>query len=771
MFILQGILGANMSLAAFTHHRLSSIRKTFIPIFFAGFTSCALAADKLTRIEGVFDAEVFASGFVTPDGLAIHPETKELYVTEEEAGRVSIIRDGKPFPVIEGGFTVVNDLPPWAFTDRKDYDYWMHGKLRNPEGLAFNRKGHLFITEDIANGRILEFVPDADGNYTKAHAIPIPWLDLPYGWESVHLAKDGRLFIAGSTTENGPGIFYGTVMMRDPAGDWWIVDYGPFASFSAVCLSADEEVLIVGEEVSGSLSWWDAVRHEEVGFVSEMIPNIEHVTVLPDGSILAAQESTMKLSDQVRGHDPRAKGGVLIRVNPQTHEVHRIAKGFGLIESVLVHPDTGDLYVTEDDSGDIIRLTAKVDFPSDQDLLARSVQSKELNEGRAPRRWPGFLKSFVKRLGFEPVDELPAYVGEGIMPNMSMSSEKITLEQFSQRIPLIAGKVKVTGVVLGEPKDAITELEFVIFYPNSVTGDRGYETPSLSLFTASQESGNQVQTQVMTGLTKGSFSFGEPATRNRPDNGILYIPMGFANSQPNGTGNQLTLSFMGIGLMDDYYLTLHSGVKESGRLIMEPKKGDPVHYDVTWLEYDEEGSAKRNLIIAGFDKSDESFGWHKLGRSPAPTLLSYSPNALPFVTRHTHEIRKLALEHEKEWKLAMGVGSEPHPFDLALAASQQAPVQHSEEMKFKPIVIENQVDVSANNPGADSVPPEDQKPVLKAESPDPERRAEGPSGIKSAGEPSIETIGPLVDNPPPGPTTWTNMLLSKAIEVWKIGTF
>lgn len=730
---------------------------------------CVSAGEKLDRIEGVFDAEIIASGFVSPDGLAIHPETKDLYVTEEEAGRISVIRDGKPLPVVEEGFTVINDLPPWAFTREKDFDYWTNPKLRSPEGLTFNRQGHLFVTEDVSNGRILEFVPDEAGNYTKAYAIPIPWLDLPYAWESVHIAKDGRMFIAGSTTENGPGIFYGTVMMRDPGGDWWVVDYGPFSSFSAVALSADEEVLIVGEEVSGSLSWWDAVRHQEVGFVSEMLPNIEHVTVLPDGSILAAQESTMKLSDQVKGHDPRVKGGVLVRVNPQTQEVHRIAKGFGLIESVLVHPDTGHLYVTEDDSGDIIRLIPKINFPSDQNLLARSVQSRQLNEGRAPRRWPGFLKSFIKRLGFEPVDELPAYVGEGILPHMSLASEKITLEQFSHRIPMIAGKIAVTGVVKGAPKDPIKELEFVIFYPNMVTGDRGYETPSLSLFTSCRESGARVQTQVLAGLSKGSFSPGEVGQRRKPDNGVLYIPMGYANSQAWGYGNQLTLSFMGVGLMDDYFLTLHSGAKESGRLVFDPKKGDPVHYDVSWLEYDEEGNTKRNLIVAGFDKTEETFGWHKLGNSPAPTLLSYSPNALPFVTRHTHEIRKLVKQQAKDWNLAMGLGNAAHPFDLALAESQKKPVQHSTPVESGPIVIETQVDVSAKTLSDLPASDEAEKLIQEAKGPDDERRAEVPKGIENVGEPTIEAAEPLADQAPPSPTTWTNLLLSRAIEAWKIG--
>ena len=723
------------------------------------------------RIEGMFEARVHATGLTTPDGLAFHPGTGELYVSEEEPGRISVIRDGKPVVVITAGFEVINDLPAWAFTPEHDFNYWMRGTLRNPEGIAFNEKGHLFVTEDVAHGRLLEFVPNEDGSYSKAHAIPIPWLQMPYSWESVTIAKDGRLFLAGSTTENGPGIFYGTVLMRDPGGEWWIVDYGPFASFSSLALSKDEEVLIVGEEVSGSLSWWDAVRHQEVGFVSDMLPNIEGISVLKDGSILAAQESEMKLGDQLKGHNPLAKGGALVRIDPQTEEIQRLARGFGLIESTVVDHESGYIYVTEESSGSILELRPlSVGLFAEDNLLARATHSRELNDGRAPKKWPSFLKEFVEDLGFKPVDELPAYVGEAPLPNVSLMKSRMTLERFSQRIPLIAGKVKVTELIRGMGGDPVDEVSFVIFYPNMVSGDSGYETPSLTLFSAKYKSGKKVKTEMLTGMAKGAYRLGEGGRRIPPDNGSLYIPMGFANSQPFGRGSQLNLSFMGIDMFDDYYLNLQSGVRETGRLSVDERRGgDKAHYKVTWIEKDTEGNTKRNLVVAGFDRQTETFGWQKLGNAPTPTIMTRSPSTLPFVTRHTHEIRKLAVQNEEEWRLAMGYQRAPNIM-LGVLPNDIRTTETSRTVDYQPIVIDRQVDVSAVT-RVDKPFVLGEEADLEASAGGDERRAEGPVDEGQAGEPSADNIVPLADTDVEGEEDGDTITLSKAIRTWKVGNF
>ena len=85
----------------------------------------------LPRIQCVagYTATIFAEGLAAPDGLASGPDDL-LYVTEEGAGRVSRIEaNGSLTPVIEG--------------------------LNQPEGIAFDNSGNLFVVEDIDGGRVV----------------------------------------------------------------------------------------------------------------------------------------------------------------------------------------------------------------------------------------------------------------------------------------------------------------------------------------------------------------------------------------------------------------------------------------------------------------------------------------------------------------------------------------------------------------------------------------------------------------------------------------
>ena len=271
---------------------------------------------------------------------------------------------------------------------------------------------------------------------------------------------------------------------------------------------------------------------------------------------------------------------------------------------------------------------------------------------------------------------------------------------------------------------------------------------------------------MMTGLAKGSYRLGEGGGRIPPDNGMLYIPMGFANSQPWGRGSQLNITFMGIDILDDFYLNLQSGVRETGRLTVEAKRGPATHYKVSWLEKDEEGNTKRNLVVAGFDRQTDTFGWHKLGNAPTPTIMTRSPSSLPFVTRHTHEIRKLARQNEQEWRMAMGYQKSPNVL-LGAVPNDIRTVKESSVVNFQPIVIEKQVDVSAvdrmHNPK--TLPKE---PELEASGPKDERRAQAGDKERQVGEPDLEEIVPLAGEPDPEDGSIT---LSEAIGTWQQGNF
>jgi glucose/arabinose dehydrogenase len=89
-----------------------------------------------------FTVSTYAAGLQQPDHLAFHPATGELYVSEELAGRISVIRNGRAETVIERDFTVTDDLAP----DQLD------AERPAPTGYAINwsaRKGSPSVRTDI----------------------------------------------------------------------------------------------------------------------------------------------------------------------------------------------------------------------------------------------------------------------------------------------------------------------------------------------------------------------------------------------------------------------------------------------------------------------------------------------------------------------------------------------------------------------------------------------------------------------------------------------
>lgn len=369
----------------------------------------ANAADPIERINGPFVATIYATDLQSPDGLAFHPVSGELYVVEETGMDVKVIREGRVQPALKKGWQIISDIPKWAIKAEKTIDFWLLSRLRSPEGIAFSQAGHMFITEDVADGRLLEFIPNEQGEYDIARAIPIPWMEKKYEWESVIVASDGRLFIAGSSSSYGTGLFFGSVLMRDAKEVWWAVDYSPFASFSSLALSRDEDILVIGEEFPGAITWWDTDRQKDIGGIDQNLPNVEALLVMADGGILIVQESRSaerqgsELESALLAAKNRS-GGRLLRVDPETREILVLAEGFGSLESAAIHPDTGNIYVTEDSSGQIIELRPTRNLMANEYLLKRSQQEFEIMHGYAPKGWPGFLKPFMSDLGIETRD-------------------------------------------------------------------------------------------------------------------------------------------------------------------------------------------------------------------------------------------------------------------------------------------------------------------------------------------------------------------------------
>jgi len=607
----------------------------------------------LDRIEGEYEAYIYAEGMRSPDGLDFHPVTGELYVAEEDAGRISVVRQGSSIPVIDDDWSVEDDLPQWAVNENKPRNYWLHDRLRSPEGLAFSPEGHLYVTEDIPDGRVLEFISDEKGRFKKARAIPVPWFYKGFAWEGITISADGRLFLAGSAAESGPSLFFGVVLMRDLNGDWWVVDYGPFAGFSSVSLSREQDILVVSEEVSGSITWWDTLRHRAVGTVQRSFPNLEGTLVLSDGSIAAAQESTSRSSDDDSSAESGLGGGRLIRINPKDGATRTLAEGFSTIECVNASPETGYLYVSENGTGLVIELRPKKRVQSKGYLLESTVRASEIATGLPPKKWPPFLKGFFRDLGINPRDEVVRTAEQG---QSFDGPNSYTLVEVGEAIPLIAGQVHTQPSYRNGVNDPITDIDFIVLFPNRAVKMNGDATPGLSFFSARRASGEVDRTYSIERLKAYKFDSLQGWTHYH-DNATMFLPTASCSVRPIEDGLDISLAFLSLGDGEDYYMHLTCGKENTGRLTVDSKSGMRASYGVDFTEETLDGAAYHTLVVAGFSETEsDQPGWLNIGNWPLG--YSISPEEKVPWTPHSANAGHPILEQLWEFQDASATGRE-----------------------------------------------------------------------------------------------------------------
>ncbi|MBU0678888.1 MAG: hypothetical protein KJ626_12315 [Verrucomicrobia bacterium] len=689
----------------------------------------------------MFDVKVFAENLSSPDGLAIHPVSGDIYVAEEKANRVSVIKNGKAKAVITENWEFIDELPAWAVTTKRPLSYWHYPRLRFPEGIAFSPEGHLFVTEDVADGRLLEFIPDEKGNFTQARAIPIPYLDMGFSWESVAVAKDGRLFLAGSTLEAGSGIFFGSVLMRDAKEEWWLVDYGPFVSFSSVSLSRDEDVVVIGDEVGGSVVWWDAVRHYDVGVSTGYTRSVEGTCVLPDGSILAAEECIGE-----EGKSPEY-GGRLVRIEPHTGRATVVADDFECIESVVMNDHNGRLYVTDDRKGVVLELTPRNPFDESVYLLERSLFQREVAQSMAPKKWPEFLGGFVSRLGVGIADEDAANTQK---PKEVEEKTTFTLKEFAERIPLIAGKIKTSdlnNLAQGEEKDPLEEIQFISFFPNRALAGGENPTPSLSLFAARRKSG-AVEVTRTTGGLKASRYTADGRWVQASDNAFLCIPITSCAAVQRDTHLDLSVSFLGLGFTPDYHLTMRCGERNEATLMVDGGGETMSSYGASFIEKLADGRTVENLVVAGFEaRKDHDQGWLRLGRHPVSSSIIIDDNSawIPrSMKMNNSEVLSQLKQKDQDWVLAMENRVSPeNGDDIDQFAGSRWNERDGEMNLWNPAVDTADIQIRKKFKDEDAVTAE-------------EKETDGDDGNTAYHQED---------------TFWTNYLFSRAAEVWTLAQF
>jgi len=263
-----------------------------------------------------YTASIYASGLISPDGLAFAPDGR-LAVAEERAGRVSRIELGGARTLLTKG-------------------------LASPEGIAFDSAGNLYVVEDVQDGRLLRV--DPAGKQT----VLASGLDAP---EGIAWSPDGQLYATESNVQfaaNPPWDFVTGITRVSPDGALTTILTDTLAwSYSAPALSADGFLYVANEAsnvgTTDSIFRVDLASGQRTLFASELTAP-EGLAFSPGGffPLYVAEEN---LGD---GHGRLS----LVQADGQWLP---LCTGFGTIEDVAVDKG-GNVYVTEDVNGLIVQI-------------------------------------------------------------------------------------------------------------------------------------------------------------------------------------------------------------------------------------------------------------------------------------------------------------------------------------------------------------------------------------------------------------------------------
>lgn len=564
-----------------------------------------------------FSVRVLAEGLREPVGVAIHPATREVYVAEKGTGRILVLKNGRPEPALAPGWTVSTDLPRWAISPQVPFEQWMSTTLRQPGPISISTNGTLFVAEQVPNGRILEFAPNEQGLFAVAKGVPVPWLDQEFQWRDLFATRDGRLYIAGADEVGSEFMKFGSALMREPDGIWWVIDFGPFADFGTFAISERQDVMLLGDRTKGNLSWWEVDRHIMLGGSPEAAgrAQLENLAVYPDGTfILGLQEAPGKAA--------------LVRMDPYTGQQATLMDELTSIGDIEIDRIGGRYLVTDPAAGRLLECTPNPPLRFNESTMRQIVRSVDGMLGM-PSEAPAFLNNFFEQLQDAARD---------ILPDDATHAVSFNLSDIAGKMPIVAGRVRATIEVEGAEEDPIEQVEFFLLFPSKVVMTDVAVSPSMSFFSARRKSGKIEQTKPVFEGDVGVYRLsGTNISRVATAPGGVHVPIVVCGIDQSDEGINVNLSFLGAGIYGDYYLTLFQGPREQkAKLVVksESSVSGSITYDASFMEdatiEGMDGSITKeelsNLLISGFDGgggANRSVGWLKLGQFPAAMTIAF----------------------------------------------------------------------------------------------------------------------------------------------------
>ena len=464
--------------------------------------------------------QMVARGLRSPDGLAIHPKTGVLYVSQEDSGVISAIVNGKPVTAINARTPIYSSTGPIRIGA---------DPLRVPEGIAFSHDGELYVVEDRPGGRLVRFALDGNGQGIAGEDIRIPGDWSHIAWEGVATGPHDELLLSGSSAEDAvsgdaPAVFEGVLLYRDRTGNWWQLDRRPLRSFSQAAFSRDGTKIAYACEVTGEICWMDlsAEQPRWGASVNYAAKSPEGLCILPDGRILVAEEH-----------------GGLFLVDPETDHVRQLTTAPGTLESLAWDASSQSLLAADDRSGTIVKW--KLVLRSSQGRYA--IDRARFEPARTPRhipdRCPDFLAKVLKCGGVD----------------FSKADTLLPFKVFAGRSPLVAVDAVTTpvGPVDSATGDPIVRIQAAVFRPNCVPVPGVAQSGALAIVLAKTRSGKVIRTRcvdVSAGVASFAAPFAQAAGRMR-----VTVPLaGAVGVSEEGVCN---LHLMGMGEMPDFHVVLN----------------------------------------------------------------------------------------------------------------------------------------------------------------------------------------------------------------------
>ncbi len=608
-----------------------------------------------------------AEGLQEPRGVALHPVTGDIYVSEAGSGRILVLKGGgRPEPALAPGWAVSTNLPRWAISSQMPLEKWMQAALQKPGSLSIASNGNLFVAEQVPNGRILEFSPNANGQYAVGQGVPVPWLDQEFQWRKVFCDRGGRLFIVGADEVGSEFMKFGSSLVREPDGNWWVIDFGPFANFCTFAISDRQDVMLLGDRNKGTLSWWEVDRHIMLGGSPEAAGRAEllSLAIYPDGAFLLGLQT--------------APGkAALIRMDPFSGQQKTLTEELRSIGDIEMDRQNGRYLVTDPAAGRLLECTLDPPMRFNESAMRQIVRSVEGMMG-LPTEAPAFLNTFFERLQTAAKD---------ILPDNATHSVEFNLSDLAGKMPIVAGRVRAAVEVEGAEEDPIEQVEFFLLFPGKVVMTDTAVTPSLSFFSARRRSGKLEQTKpVFHGEIGVHRLSGTNITQIATAPGGLHVPLVACGLEQADGGVYVNLSFLGVGIYGDYYLTLFQGPREQkAKLAVKSPSASSgiVTYEASFMDEvtieGMDGKITReqlsNLLISGFQgggNANRSVGWLKLGQFPASMTVAFGDTGDTQLMGAQSDLKEIV--DKKRVKMSLETATDIEAMAPAGGAEAPAPV-------------------------------------------------------------------------------------------------